>query len=152
MNNSNKKSFLLAGLIFNIVCFILLAISSSINIFYTFIDWDSTSTADAVLISATLVNILLIIISLVGVVLSSICLTRTNLQVEQFHSKRFLILSTFILDVVVVVLSVIYMRIVAVDILTLFITLALICASVFIYLDYNKNKQQYKKQKSEDNK
>ena len=151
MEKLSKRPSLLAGAIFNIVCFILLAITSSINLFNTFIDWDSTTTADASTIFSAFVNIFLILASLVGVVLSVICMLRANLPTDKFHSKRFLILSTFILNIVIIIFAIVCIQILF-NLLTLFVVLALICSSVFIFLDYYKNKVSYYKAKMEKDK
>ena len=149
MEKLSKRPFLLAGTIFNVVCLLLLAITSSVNLFNIFVDMDTSVNADALLIFSIFVNIMLIALSLVGIVMSAICMMRVNISVKAFHGKRFLILSTFILNIVAIVFALLAMKI-AFDILTLFVCLALICASVFIFLDYYKNKVRFYKEQAEE--
>ena len=58
MEKLSKRPFLLAGTIFNVACLLLLAITSSVNLFNIFVDMDTSVSADALLIFSIFVNII----------------------------------------------------------------------------------------------
>ncbi len=148
MKNQTKRPLFLSGLVMNIVSFVLLIISSAIYIFYISKDMSSNAIDDATIINL-LINILLVLIGIINVALSSVCLLRVNFSCEKFHAKRFLILTAFTLNIMSIILAVVGMRTMGFDILTLFITIALICSSVFLIITHYRNENIYFKSKQE---
>lgn len=139
MKKQTKRPLLLSGLVMNIVTFVILIISSAINIFY--ISRDLGDTVESSTIINLLINILLVLVGIVTIAFSAMCIMRTNMHEEQFHLKRGLILTTFILTVFSFILTIVGMRTYGFDILTLFITLFLICSATFIIIEYFMNKK-----------
>ncbi len=152
MKKQTKRPLLLAGLVMNIITFIILIVSSAINIFN--ISTNLGDTVEASEIINLLIGILLVLVGIVTIAISAMCIMRINIHEEQFHAKRGLILTTFILTVFSFILTIVGMRTYGFDILTLFITLFLICSATFIIVEYFLNKKVCLtcKEKAEENK
>ena len=151
MKKQTKRPLLLSGLVMNIVTFVILIVSSAINIFY--ISKDLGDVVESSTIINLLINILLVLVGIVTIAFSAMCLLRTNMHEEQFHLKKGLLLTTFILTVFSFILTIVGMRTYGFDILTLFITLFLICSASFIIIEYFINKKAYltSQEKAEEN-
>lgn len=144
MNNSTKKPFLLAGLVINIVAFSIYIIDCLIGIFAlatALSEYANDPTFQTAAVIVLLSFILILAFSITGVVFSSVCIPRYKLEPEKFAKKKGMILTVFIFDIIVVVLSIIGFCTGSFSILGLFIVLALIVGAVFIMMDYSKNRK-----------
>lgn len=145
MKNQTNRPLLYAGLVINIISFFILTVCSALYIFYIARDLNIDAIEDSTIINL-LINIFLILFSLVEVILSVISLFRTKWSLEKFNAKRWLILSIIIMNITSFILGVIEMKTIGFDIVILFIVLALITSTVFIILEYYKNKVELTKQ------
>lgn len=139
MENQVKRPYLLTGLIVNIVCFAVLALSSIVSIFGIAAGFDSGDAVEGVLILLLFSVIIVLALSVVGIVFSAISIQRVKLDPEKFDKKKGFILTSFILDVVVVIFSIIGLSSGSFNVSSLLMTLALIAAAVLIMYEYVNN-------------
>lgn len=157
MEKLTKRPFLLAGLIINIVAFAIYIIDCILIIFTLASAMSSAGgtideTIQAAVVLVMLITILLLAFCITGVVFSAVCIPRYTLSPEKFSKKKGLIMTTFIFDVVVVLLSIIGFCSGSFSVLGIIIVLALIAAAVFIMIDYSKNSKLLAKEKEEQQK
>lgn len=139
MENQVKRPYLLTGLIVNIVCFAVLALSSIVSIFGIAASFDSGDAVEGALILLLFSVIIVLALSVVGMVFSAISIQRVKLDPEKFDKKKGFILTSFILDVVVVIFSIIGLCSGSFNVSSLLMTLALIAAAVLIMYEYVNN-------------
>lgn len=140
MEKQVKRPYLLSGLIVNIICFAILSISCIINIFAVAaaLSGVDVSGAEGTIVFVFLVYILLLAFCILGIVFSAVSITRLRLSPSEFAKKRGMIITAFVFNVIIVVLTLIGL-ISSFNVLSLIMALILICAAVFIMLDTLKN-------------
>lgn len=139
MEQQTKRPFLLAGLIINIVCFAILSIGSLVLVFaaaQVLSDINASDTGAAVFVMA--IYILILAFCVLGLVFSAVSITRVKLSPVEFNRRKGMVLTSFIFDIIIIVFIIIGLTS-GFDVLSFIMALCLICAAVFIMLDYAKN-------------
>ena len=139
MEQQTKRPFLLAGLIINIVCFAILSIGSLVLVFaaaQVLSDINVSDTGAAVFVMA--IYILILAFCVLGLIFSAISITRVKLSPVEFNRRKGMVLTSFIFDIIIIVFTIIGLTS-GFDTLSFIMALCLICAAVFIMLDYAKN-------------
>ena len=142
MEQQTKRPFLLAGLIINIVCFAILSILSLVLVFAAaqvlsdLSDINASDTGAAVFVMA--IYILILAFCVLGLVFSAVSITRVKLSPVEFNRRKGMVLTSFIFDIIIIVFTIIGLTS-GFDVLSFIMALCLICAAVFIMLDYAKN-------------
>lgn len=149
MEKQVKRPYLLSGLIVNIICFAILSISCIINIFAVAaaLSGVDVSGAEGTIVFVFLVYILLLAFCILGIVFSAVSITRLRLSPSEFAKKRGMIITAFVFNVIIVVLTLIGL-ISSFNVLSLIMALILICAAVFIMLDTLRNNKYVKEEQA----
>lgn len=149
MEKNIKRPFFLAGLIINIVAFIVIAITCFITIFEVAEEISDTVSLQTRTIVKMLFSILILACCISGAIFSAVCITRTNNSVELFSKKKGFVITCIAIDTLTILFSIVALAVDKFDALLFIMLLAVICAGVFITLDFVKNEKLNKPAKSE---
>lgn len=149
MDKQIKRPFFLAGLIINIVAFIVIAITCFITIFEVAEEISDTVSLQTRTIVKMLFSILILACCISGAIFSAVCITRTNNSVELFSKKKGFVITCIAIDALTILFSIVALAVDKFEVLLFIMLLAVICAGVFITLDFVKNEKLNKPAKSE---